>query len=342
MTKPILNTSILNIFKHEKMDDFIAHHAPLVDKLIMLNTGDAEMFNQAVTIAKGFDNVEVYFQEFEHVDFSKFRNACLVLAKERSNSEYFLWVDSDERLELSGSVKFTGDIITLAREDGSKRFTSFIARAYKASIPGVWTKSVHEHFTVSTVPLQIQANSEMRIKHLTSEVLRPKEKKELYFSLLKEELAAAESSKNRQRLIDAIQHLLLMASHDFKNSQLCVDMYVKYRAIINSMDTSFEISKIQKLNMLIHSLMSFSRLGYSANDQECAELINSINTLDNSKSTYFQLMRALVFSPTNVETVKEMYENVFLTKEAPSLEFDNQDYKSPKEIAWLEKKIYVK
>lgn len=334
------NSAILNIFKDdaEFVEDFVKHHAPMVKHLVMLNTGNKETYDTVKKLAEEYTNVIVSYQEYFVVDFGKFRNDCLALAKKEVDCEYFIWVDTDERLEVIEQQELDADIICIERQDASNRFTTFIDRIYKSTVEGRWIKIIHEHFALDHTDVTRGFATGLRLNHLTSEAARPMEKKRLYYSLLARQLADAEKAEYKQGKIDAIQHMILMASHDFKNPELCVQLYETHCDLIFSLAEHDEISNVQKLNILIHSLMSFSRLEKPAPE----ELVKEIQKVDNSKSTYFQLMRAMVFNKGNKDRIKEMYEVEYPKLAEPELEFNNQDYLVEKEITWFENKLYAK
>lgn len=332
------NSAILNIFKDDAdfVEDFVRHHAPMVKQLIMLNTGNKETYNTVKKLAEEYTNVTVAYREYYIVDFGNFRNDCLSLAKKETDCEYFIWVDTDERLEIIEEQELDADIICIERQDASNRFATFLDRIYRSNVKGKWIKIIHEHFSLEHTDVTRSFANGLRLNHLTSEASRPMEKKRLYYSLLARQLAAAEKIGHRQGKIDAVQHMILMASHDFRNPELCVQLYEAHSPLIFSLEKNDEISKVQKLNILIHSMMSFSRLEKAIPDG----LIEEILKIDKSKSTYFQLMRAMVFNKGNRPQLKDMYEVEYPKLENPGLEFNNQDYLVEKEIAWFENKLY--
>jgi len=334
------NSVILNIFKDdiEFVEGFVKYHAPMVKHIVMLNTGNKETYNIVKKLAKEYENISISYQEYYDVDIGKFRNDCLSFAKKEVNCEYFIWVDTDERLEIIEEEEFTTDIVCIERQDASNRFVSFIDRIYRTNIKGSWIKIIHEHFALEHTDVTKSVIKGLRLNHLTSEVSRPIEKKKLYYSLLARQLAEAEKEGYRQGKIDAIQHMILMASHDFRDPKLCIQLYEEHASLIFSLDNNDEISNIQKLNILMHSLISFSRLEKIIPNG----LVEEILKIDNSKSTYFQLMRAMLFNKENREKIKYMYEIEYPKLEDPKLEFNNQDYLIEKEIIWFEKKLYDK
>jgi signal transduction histidine kinase len=334
------NSAILNIFKDdiEFVEDFIRHHAPIVKDLIMLNTGNKETYNIAKKLAEEYTNISLFYQEYELVDFSQFRNDCLSFAKKQVECEYFIWIDTDERLDIIKEEKFDTDIVCINRQDSSNRFASYIDRIFKSNLEGHWVKNVHEHFALANIGITKSVAKGLQLIHLTSEAARPMEKKKLYYSLLSRQLADAEKIRHRQGKIDAIQHMILMASHDFRNPELCVQLYETHYPLIFSLNNNDGISNVQKLNILIHSLISFSRLEKIIPNG----LVEEILKIDNSKSTYFQLMRAMIFNKQNKERIKYMYEVEYSTLEDTKSEFNNQDYLVEKEITWFEKKLYDK
>jgi hypothetical protein len=339
--KQLKNSSvILNIFKDDIdfVEDFVRHHAPMVKHLVMLNTGNKETYNIVKQLAEEFNNISVSYQEYYDINFGKFRNDCLYFAKKEVDCEYFIWVDTDERLEIINEEEFNTDIICIERQDASNRFASFIDRIYKANIKGRWIKIIHEHFSLEQTNITRAFTKCLRLNHLTSEANRPMEKKKLYYSLLNRQLIEAEKEGYKQGKIDAIQHMMVMASHDFRDPKLCIQLYEKHALLIFSLGDHEEISNVQKLNILIHSLISFSRLEKNIPDG----LIEEILKIDNSKSTYFQVMRAMIFNKGNKELIKYMYEVEYPKLANPKLEFNNKDYLIEKEITWFENKLYGK
>jgi signal transduction histidine kinase len=334
------NSVILNIFKDdiEFVEDFVRYHAPMVKHIVMLNTGNKETYNIVKKLAEEYGNISVSYREYYDVDFGKFRNDCLSFAKKEIDCEYFIWVDTDERLEIIEEEEFNTDIVCIERQDASNRFVSFIDRIYKPNVKGHWIKIIHEHFSLEHTDVTKSVTKGLRLTHLTSEASRPVEKKKLYYRLLSRQLAEAEKEGNRQRKIDAIQHMILMASHDFRNPELCVQLYETHSPLIFSLGDNDGISNVQKLNILIHSLISFSRLEKNMPNG----IVEEILKIDNSKSTYFQLMRAMLFNKQNKGRIKYMYEVEYPKLEKPKLEFNNQDYLVEKEITWFENKLYGK
>lgn len=335
------NSAILNIFKDdaEFVEDFVRHHAPMVKHLVMLNTGNKETYDIVKKLAEEYANVIVSYQEYFAVDFGKFRNDCLDFAKKEVDCEYFIWIDTDERLEIDEDKQETmvldADVFHVERIDSSNRFATYIDRIYRSNVKGRWTKIIHEHFALET-NVKWEFAHGLRINHLTSEAARPMEKKRLYYSLLTRQLVEAEKNEHRQGIIDSVQHMIPMASHDFKNAELCVQLYETYSTLLFSLTEADEISEVQKLNILVHTLMSFSRL----KQDTPAILVNEIFKIDKSKSTYFQVMRAMVFNEKNKEQIKHMYEVEYPELGEPRPQFNNRDYTVKKEIAWFEDKLY--
>lgn len=334
------DTAILNIFKDdsEYVEDFVRHHAPMVKQLVMLNTGNEETYKIVKELQSEYDNITVSYKEYPVVDFGKYRNDCLALAKKSVDCEYFIWVDTDERLEVFEEEEFNTDIVCLERLDASNRFATYIDRIYRSTIKGKWIKIIHEHFATEYSDNTRGHAHGMKLSHLTSEADRPMEKKRLYYSLLARQLSDAEKAGYKQGKIDAIQHMILMASHDFRNPELCVQLYETHAELISSLGAGDQISSVQKINILIHSLMSFARLGKAIPEG----LVEEILKIDNSKSTYFQVMRAMVFDPKNRPQIKQMYEVDYLKLGEPDAEFNNLDYLVEKEIKWFEGKLYGK
>jgi len=340
MTKQLKNdAAILNIFKDDVnfVEEFVRYHAPMVKQLVMLNTGNKKTYDIVEKLKEEFPNIVLGYQEYSQVHFGKFRNDCLNLArKEASDCEYFIWIDTDEKLEILGEEELKADCIGLLRLDSTNRFTTHLDRIYKSDLKGQWFKVIHEHYAPER-EFSRAVSENLRINHLTSEAVRPLEKRKLYYSLLVRQLAEAEKANSRQGKIDALQHLIMMASHDFKNPDLCVELFEKHKRLILSLDFS-ELSRVQKLNLLVHSLMSFGKL----KKQPPGVLLDEILKIDRSKSTYFQAMRALVFDSANRRQVKMMYEKEYPKLAEPHPEFDNKDYLIEREIKWFEKALYGK
>ena len=330
--------TILNIFKNELefAKGFIDHHKDMVKQIVMLNTGNYEVFKQIKQYAEPYENILVNFQLFEEVDFSKFRNS--VRSQFNESTPFILWLDTDEILEAkSDEFEFDHrcDVGGIIREDGSKLFSTELDRFYRTSLPGNWVNTIHEHFKTD-YPHSKDTISELRIIHLTSESQRSEQKKTLYFEILVGEYQKAKKADDRQGMINALQHIILMASHDFRNPSLCIEYFEENKSLIFSMDTSFEISKVQKLNILLHTLISYSRLW----SDQAIPLADPILAIDSSKSTYFQVLRGLAFNPNNSEFIKSRYLGIYqlLTIDTNG-EFNNLDFKKEKEISWLERKI---
>lgn len=333
------NLCILNIFKDddEFLEQFITHHSAIAKKVIMLNTGNVATYNKAQIIARRCMNVEVYYHDFPEVNFSDFRNTCLKFAPK--DIEYHCWIDTDELLEvLDDNKQFdpAADAIRIERFDKSLIFSTFLMRCYRSNVDGIWRKRIHEHFQLRDGVI-CETVDWLKINHLTSEAQRPAEKKQLYFSLLEKELEDAKKRKDRQIIIDNLQHIILMASHDFRNPELCLKYYDEFKDFIDSM-TKYEISAIQKFNVLLHALISRSRLG----KKPTQELIDKLYEVDKSRSSVFQILRALSFNPDNAKMVRNLYLNEYpKIIELQTHEFNNTDYKNEKEILWLERKIGI-
>ena len=332
------DVTILNIFKSELefAKGFIDHHKDMVNQIVMLNTGNHEVFEQIKQYASGYENIQVNFRQFDAIDFSDFRNA--VRSQFNESTPFILWLDTDELLEAeSDEFEFDHrcDVGGIVREDGSKLFSTELDRFYRTSLPGNWVNTIHEHFKTDYIHSK-DTISELRIIHLTSESQRDEQKKALYFEILVGEYQKAKKTDDRQGMINALQHIILMASHDFRNPSLCVDYFEKNKALIFSMDTAFEISKVQKLNILLHALISYSRLW---SDQGIS-LVEPILSIDSSKSTYFQVLRGLAFNPSNSKFIQSRYLGIYklLTIDTNG-EFNNLDFQKEKEISWLERKI---
>jgi len=333
------NLTILNIFKDEAeyIDNFVKEHCDLAKAVIMFNTGNKGVYEYAKSLEYRYTNLTVFYKEYAYVNFSEFRNDCLSLFNR--DSEYYCWVDTDELLKSDNeTIEVNSDILDLERIDGSLLFKTHLKRMFRSTLQGKWEKSIHEHFS----PLgeyTTGACTELILHHLSSEAKRSPEKKELYFEILQIELYEAVESDNRQGIIDALQHLILMSSHDFRKPELCISYFNKFKDLIYSMNTSYEISKVQKLNILLHSVMSFSRLHINLDEK----LIDNVLEIDSSKSTMFQLLRAMVFNPENIEKIKEIYETTYRNLDDKIInEFNNLDFTSAKEISWFENKLYNK
>lgn len=333
------NLTILNIFRDdfEYIRDFVEEHCILAKSVIMLNTGNRDSYKYAQSLTEEFSNLKVFYKEYEYVNFSEFRNDCLSLFDR--DTEYYCWVDTDELLKTESSdIDIDADILDIERIDGSLQFRTHLKRMFKTTLDGVWQKPIHEHFS-PTGECVASICPELTLHHLSSETVRSPKKKQLYFDILQSELEEATKADNRQGIIDSLQHLMLMSSHDFRKPELCISYFDKFRDLIYSMDTSYEISKVQKLNMLLHSVISFSRLHISVDDK----LIEQILLIDSSKSTMFQLLRGMVFNPENIEKIKEIYETTYRNLDDKIInEFNNLDFTSAKEISWFENKLYNK
>jgi len=331
------NLTILNIFKDdfEYIRDFVEEHCILAKSVIMLNTGNKDSYQYAKSLTHEFDNLKVFYKDYAFVNFSDFRNDCLSLF-DRS-TEYYCWVDTDEILKAQNrEIDIDADILDIERIDGSLKFKTYLKRMFKTTLGGEWQKPIHEHFSPSTECITAVC-PELTLHHLSSEAVRSPKKKQIYFDILQSELDEAVKVNNRQGIIDSLQHLILMSSHDFRKPELCISYFTKFKDLIYDMDTSREISKVQKLNILLHSVISFSRLHIAVDD----ELISQILKIDSSKSTMFQLLRGMVFNPANIEKIKEIYETTYRNLDDLIInEFNNLDFTSAKEISWFENKLY--
>jgi hypothetical protein len=335
------DVTILNIFKNELefAKGFIDHHKDLVKQIVMLNTGNYEVFEQIKQYASAYENILVNFRHFESVDFSKFRNALLDTAS--VSTPFILWMDTDEiLLTTSNEIDFDDrcDVGGIIRDDGSKLFSTELDRLYRTSLPGLWVNPIHEHFKTEYIHSKDEV-TQLRILHLTSESQRDDQKKVQYFEILVEQYQKANLENDRQGKINALQHIILMASHDFRNPQMCIDFFEANKDLIFSMNTDYEISKVQKLNILLHALISYSRVG----SQDGVELIDPILKIDSSKSTYFQVLRGLAFNNNLSDFIKSRYLGIYqLITIDTNGEFNNLDFQKEKEIAWLERKIGIR
>lgn len=244
------NLTILNIFKNENkewIENFIKHHCEKYTKVIMLNTGSIETFNFALTFVPYYPNLTIVHEDFKEIDFSLMRNSCLDIFEKIGTTEFYCWIDTDELLHTtSNQIQIVANIIQIAREDASKRFTTFLNRLYHKHARGVWKKRIHEHFKTYHSH-QIERCPELTIEHLASEVTRPLEKKELYFDLLLKEFNEGSEKNNRQQMVDALQNLIWMASHDLRQPEKVVELFKKNRKLILSMTPPYEISLVQKI-----------------------------------------------------------------------------------------------
>jgi len=331
--------TILNIFKDdfEYIDCFVETHCKLARSVIMLNTGNQQSYEYTKSLESAYPNLTVLFKEYSDVNFSNFRNDCLLLFP--NDTEYYCWVDTDELLIAENNeIDVDADVSSINRIDGSKRFSTSLNRMFRRNIAGTWVKRIHEHFSISQ-GCSYAVCTDLTIQHLSSEAHRPLSKKQMYFDILESELNKSIETNNRNGIIDALQHLILMSSHDFKDPELCISYFYKFKELIFNMDpTTAEISKVQKLNILLHSLISLSRLGIVPEDA----LIEHILEIDKSKSTVFQLLRGLLFNPANKYTVKDIYEVVYINlDDNTDTEFNNLDFINPVEISRFETKLYA-
>lgn len=331
------NFTILNIFKDELLmaQEFIVYHSPLVKQIIMLNTGDNKTFDAITVFAKQYENVTVLFKEFDSVNFSDFRNACL--ANFKNDTLYYGWVDIDEQLHCIGDEQpFRTDIVALTRIDASNKFSTVLNRIFKSGTVGTWISPIHEHF--STESKNTSFAIRVSLFHKISEAKRSEEKRNLYFKILSQQLRTAKENNDRQNVINALQHLILMASIDFKNPAKCISLFEENAKTLISADTSFEISKIQKLNIFIHVIMSYAR----TKNKKAFTLVPEVFEIDTSKSTTFQLLRALAFDESNHQVVKECYENEYKKLQVEQTDvFNNADFSIPAEVKWFENKIGI-
>lgn len=329
------DVTILNIFKDELefAKGFIDYHHGLVHQMIMVNTGNHEVYEQIRNYSKQFKNVLVFFSEFERIDFSAFRNEAL--SKFDGATKFVLWLDTDEVLEFESNDFYfdeNTDVGGIVREDGSKLFSTELDRLFRSTLSGSWVNTIHEHFRIDGNHVKETIRS-LKIQHLTSESQRSERKKVMYFEILVDEYQKA---TDRQAKINALQHIIVMASHDFKNPQLCIDFFEANKDLIFSLNTEYEISKVQKMNILLHAMMSYSRLAQPTG----LKLISSIEEIDKSKSTYFQILRALAFNQSLADHIKSLYQEVYPTLTIDTNgEFNNLDFQKEKEINWLERKI---
>lgn len=332
------NLTILNIFKDdsEYIDCFIETHCKLVKSVIMFNTGDRQSYEYTKSLELKYPNLTVHFKEYTDVNFSNFRNDCLLSFP--NDTEYYCWVDTDELLiAQNNEINVEADVLSINRIDGSNRFSTSLNRMFRRNITGKWNKRLHEHFSI-TQGYSYAACTDLTLQHLSSEAHRSLSKKQLYFDILESELNESIEINNRDGIIDALQHLILMSSHDFKDPKLCISYFYKFKELILSMSAPSEISKVQKLNILIHSLISLSRLGIEAEDT----LITHILEIDESKSTVFQLLRALLFNPSNNYVVKDIYETIYPgLDDNTNTEFNNLDFINQGEITRFETKLYT-
>ena len=90
--------TILNIFKDdfEYIDCFVETHCKLARSVIMLNTGNQQSYEYTKSLESAYPNLTVLFKEYSDVNFSNFRNDCLLLFP--NDTEYYCWVDTDELL----------------------------------------------------------------------------------------------------------------------------------------------------------------------------------------------------------------------------------------------------
>ena len=332
------NLTILNIFGNdvEFIDQFVRHHCPMVKTVIMMNTGYKDAYEYAKSLKATYNNLEVFYEEYDNINFSAFRNNCFRYFNK--DTPYYCWIDTDELLNTTtDDINLSDDIVNLTRIDGSLRFTTSLNRIFNTSLDGVWYKSIHEHYCPAT-ECTYGCCDELSIQHLTSEAARSPEKKLLYFKILQNELNVSVSNESRQDIINALQHLIIMASHDFKNPELCVEYFSKFRDLIYSINSPGEISSIQKLNILLHAVISYSRLHLEID----TILIDNILKIDSSKSTMFQLLRGMSFNPNNIPYIKDVYENQYnILSDELAPEFDNLDFLNKKEVEWFKNKIYA-
>ena len=333
------NLTILNIFKDdfEYIRDFVEEHCILAKSVVMLNTGNKTSFEYAQSLTAEYGNLKVFYKEYEYVNFSKFRNDCLSLFDR--DTDYYCWVDTDELLKSEkNEIDISADILDIERIDGSLKFKTYLKRMFRTTLDGEWQKPIHEHFS-PIGECVADVCSELTLHHLSSEAVRSPKKRQIYFDILQSELDEAVKVNNRQGMIDSLQHLILMSSHDFRKPELCISYFNRFKDLIYGMNTSYEISKVQKLNILLHSIISFSRLHITVDD----ELISQVLKIDSSKSTMFQLLRGMVFNPANIEKIKEIYETTYRNLDDKIInEFNNLDFTSAKEISWFENKLYNK
>ena len=331
----IQNLTILNIFKDdlEWLDRFITHHCEQFEKVIMLNTGNKETYEKAKTYQHSFKNLEIHYLEYEDTHFGNFRNDCLKLFE--GETDHYCWVDTDEILLINTEeFKLTPSVQVgiIRRSDASGRFETNLERLFRKDVTGSWERRIHEGFShrSQTIPLK-----DCYIRHLTSEVDRSQSKKMLYYMLLTAELDEGFYCDDRRKQVFALQHLIPMASHDLKRPDLTISVFEQNKELIMNLEP-YEISSLQYVNLLIHTIMSYSRLHQNIDPA----LVFKIIDLDCTKSTIFQVMRALVFNPATHDLIKQFYETRYTELIDENELFNNKDYLIEREIEWFERKLY--
>lgn len=126
------------------------------DAIFVHDTGsDDDTFSQASfeLIKSGHKRYNVSRQEFDKVDFSKFRNALLSnILRDCPNFDYVFYVDFDEILEPGWRAKLENHLhndsgkIIVHRYENPGRYLTQLERVFKLQSPGKWVKRLHEGF----------------------------------------------------------------------------------------------------------------------------------------------------------------------------------------------------
>ena len=323
---------ILNIFKDDvkHVTDFITHHAPLCAKLVMLDTGsEDDSFEGAREAAKKFDNVTIFRNQFKEVNFSAFRNCLLELAQPLiEDATHFIWVDTDERLEVESGALPAAEVLNIRRSDSSGLYFTWLPRVFSTELKGHWVGLVHEGFLPERHVTAVNVDSP-RLHHLESELERPLHKKRLYFDLLLRSLDDHElGQRGRSELAS---HAITMASFDFDDPQLCSDLFDRYEADILSA-VQFSVTEV---DALIHAVRSKSRL-----ERSCLPLARLVMEVHAAKATVYQVIRGLLLNVHNTEWVRDFYRDTY--PDLPDVrrtDLYNGDFREPAQVELFERRI---
>lgn len=305
--------SLTMIVKNEAhhLTDCLKSVENAVDEIIIIDTGSTD---DTIKIAESF-NAKIFHFDWIN-DFAAARNFAL----SKSNCDWILYLDADERLDKNAAAKLkyyasisdnAGYYCTIKSYNSQAKRNDTIRyiRFFKNHPEAKFTGKVHEQITPSLEKLNYKfIHSDILIHHIGYDILKEgrKQKALRNLKLLEEEYAA---TKNEYVLFQIAQSNFILENYETAKEN--------FLQLVKSKSLNYQFKA--------ESFSYLSQLFFNDYQNKQAELfINEAIRLNNTQ-TFYHLLRSkiLLRSGNFSEAKKELQKALGLSKSSEKLQYNN-------------------
>ncbi|MCL6494084.1 MAG: glycosyltransferase [Ignavibacterium sp.] len=305
--------SLTMIVKNEAqhLTDCLQSVKNVVDEMIIVDTGSTD---STLKIAESF-NAKIFHFDWIN-DFAAARNFAL----SKSNCDWILYLDADERLDKSSAAKLkyyasisdnAGYYCTIksynsqAKRNDTIRYIRFFKNHPKAHFTG----KVHEQITPSLEKLNYKfIHSDILIHHIGYDISKEgrKQKALRNLKLLEEEYAAA---KNEYVLFQIAQSNFILENYETAKENFL--QLIKSKSLNNQ----FKAESFSYLSQIFFN---------DYQNKQAEQYINEAIRLNNTQTFYHLLCSKILLRTGNFsEAKKELLKALELSKNSEKLQYNN-------------------